>query len=211
MQCNAYVYVERLFQLWPVDCVGTTRVSGKTWLWHFVYMANIVGVQQQTVMHHHRSNHRFHVSIFKRRWKKKSNLFSLDSFDLTSLAGKSYQVKRGNSSYTFGICNAAQEPCLEKSGACQTDNGQSVSLGLFNDNLQFNDTGAPFLVYPSGSVCKGVQEQWTTRIEFICTEQEADEGPIIVENSHCAFVIHYRTPLVCRKDVSRQFLFFILN
>lgn len=111
-----------------------------------------------------------------------------------------------NETYSFGICNMARDPCLETSGACQTINGQATSMGTFNDNLQFNDTGSPFLVYTAGSVCKGVHEQWTTRIEFLCPTTGQPEGPIIVENSHCQLVIHYVTDLVCRKGVSCFFI-----
>ncbi|XP_055588262.1 cation-independent mannose-6-phosphate receptor isoform X2 [Uranotaenia lowii] len=125
-------------------------------------------------------------------------------FNMTQLANKKYTVTASNSSYEFGICQLTDTKCPAKSGACQlTNNGsQTISLGTINDELSYNITGAPFLQYSSGSICKNDQ-RWSTKIEFICeTDKDEKAPPKVVENSNCELIIQIETELACTKEIS---------
>lgn len=124
-------------------------------------------------------------------------------FDLSSLAAKTYKVSNDGKNYVFGVCNAAGAPCADKAGACQlpaADNGTVVPLGAFNHYVKFNMTGSPYLEYKTGSVCKSLDQHWSTKIEFICASEAMVEGPVIVENDDCTLVVHFVTSLVCQKQ-----------
>lgn len=144
-------------------------------------------------------------------WGHKTNKLSSLSFknsrfDLTSLAGAEYSVKHGNKSYSFGICQAAKA-CDQKSGICEkNDTSKAISMGVSNDHLKFDTTGAPYLSYIGGDVCEKPSRQWTTKIEFICGK-DGDKGPIMVENTNCTVVIQYKTELVCQTQVGGTFEF----
>lgn len=136
--------------------------------------------------------------------------FCLIRYDLTSLSHKQYKIDAKNQSYVFGICNTAQTPCAEKSGACEitTSGGdqQKMPLGTFNDDLRFNETGSPYLVYRGGAICRNISQQWITRIEFICEIDSSKHGPNVIENTDCELIIHFLTDLVCQKQVILNFL-----
>lgn len=141
--------------------------------------------------------------------------FSSNSYDLSELSGKKYDVGQDTNTYSFGICTSPKEPCRENAGACRTTQGQSSSMGVINNVLQLPDaTSAPFLLYGSGSVCKGLDQKWTTKIEFICQTDGMAAGPKIVEDTNCTLIIHFATKLVCRNDVNVEttiHLCFIIN
>lgn len=127
-------------------------------------------------------------------------------YDLTTLSHKQYKIDAKNQSYVFGICNSAQTPCADKSGACEiTTIGdgtqQKMALGKFNDDLRFNETGSPYLVYRGGAVCRNISQQWNTRIEFICEMDLSKQGPHVIENTDCELIIHFLTNLACQKQV----------
>lgn len=130
-------------------------------------------------------------------------------YDLTPLQHKSYNIEANDQSYVFGICNLAAAPCGNMSGACETstlgDVQQKVHLGQFNDILEFNETGGPYLIYRNGDPCKGGSQKWTTRIEFVCEKDSHKHGPQVVENVDCELVIHFLTDLVCQTHVSFKF------
>lgn len=96
-------------------------------------------------------------------------------------------------------------------GACETSTMDDVQnkmhLGQFNDNLKFNKTGSPYLVYSNGDTCKGGSQKWSTRIEFVCEKDSHKHGPNVVENTDCELVIHFLTDLVCQKEVSFVFVY----
>ncbi len=116
------------------------------------------------------------------------------------MADVEHSVKHDNKTYSFGICNAAKT-CKAKNGICENaDGGKTISMGLFNDHLKFNKTGAPYLMYVGGDVCQKPSRQWTTKIEFLCGKDGVD-GPVMVENTDCEVVIQYKTALVCQQEV----------
>ncbi|KAJ6638492.1 Cation-independent mannose-6-phosphate receptor, partial [Pseudolycoriella hygida] len=122
-------------------------------------------------------------------------------YDLTPLVNIPHTVKHENKTYTFGICNIANSPCKGKEGICEkTENGNAISMGLFNDHLKLNQTGSPYLLYVGGDVCEKPSRQWTTKIEFLCGKNHED--PIVVENTDCRTVIQYKTDLVCQNEIS---------
>lgn len=125
---------------------------------------------------------------------------------MSILAGKQYKVKQSGKEYVFGVCKSAAAPCLEETGICRIDNGQTTSLGVVSSHLQLNGSGTPFLSYKSGSVCKNIKSQWTTRIEFICSWKDYIEA-VVVENTDCEIVIHFLTVLACADQVRH----FVLN
>uniref|UniRef100_A0A0P6IVT0 Putative cation-independent mannose-6-phosphate receptor n=1 Tax=Aedes aegypti TaxID=7159 RepID=A0A0P6IVT0_AEDAE len=126
-------------------------------------------------------------------------------FNMSSLAGQSYTVKEANRSYEFGICKIGKSQCGEGSGACELtkDNSEVVGLGNLNDDLLYNITGAPYLLYKSGSICKQPDQRWSTKIEFICeTDKGAKAEPKLVENNNCEVYIQMETELACTEPIS---------
>lgn len=95
---------------------------------------------------------------------------------------------------------------VDTSGACQltNNNSQAVSLGVVNDELLYNITGAPFLLYQSGSICnQNAHQKWTTKIEFICETDKGDKAePKLVENNNCEVIIQMETELACDEEIS---------
>lgn len=124
-------------------------------------------------------------------------------YDFSSIATDSYNVTRGNNSYTFGICKTPKnEKCLEDTGACRTDNGQSTSLGKVNDNLLFNQTGGgPYLIYDAGSTCEKLGKTWKTIINFICPFNDVKPGAYVIEDTNCQLIIQFATKLACKNEV----------
>lgn len=124
------------------------------------------------------------------------------SVNLQELAERSYQVTSGNKTYFLNICNVKANPnnCGEKIGACDS-NTPNLSLGSISNVLRFNESGSPYLVYDMGGVCKNINRNWSTRIEFICLPNYP-EGPKIVEDTDCTLVIHFVTKLACTTNVS---------
>lgn len=132
------------------------------------------------------------------------NVDFFPSFDLRSLSNTTYKVVSGNHSYVFGVCDAPKESCLAGTGACETSNGQSSSLGIASHELMLasDGTGSPYLVYESGSVCGTLNAKWNTTIEFICLTAGMSAEPTVVENTDCRLIIHFPTKLACRTTVS---------
>ncbi|XP_062539361.1 cation-independent mannose-6-phosphate receptor [Armigeres subalbatus] len=141
--------------------------------------------------------------------KKKESCAVLDAnsgmlFNMSSLAGQKYTVKEANKTYEFVVCKNVGSQCAGSSGACEItkDNTEAIGLGNLNDELLFNITGAPYLLYKSGSICKQDQ-RWSTKIEFICeTDKGAKTEPKLVENNNCEIIIQMETVLACKKQVS---------
>lgn len=126
-------------------------------------------------------------------------------YDLTSMAGVEHTVKHENKTYSFGICNIAKA-CKDKNGICEkTDSGETISMGLFNDHLKFEQTGSPYLLYVGGDVCEKPSRQWTTKIEFLCGKN-GEDGPVVIENTDCELIIQYKTDLVCQKEVGNLWM-----
>lgn len=122
------------------------------------------------------------------------------SYDFTSLAGIQYKAIMPNSSEEtiyFSVCSKADEPCMGNTGSCvvKNSNQQSTQAGVFNEKLMF-DGKNPYLEYDNGAVCKKPGNKFTTRIDFICADDEKDEKAVTVEDG-CKVTIHYKTLLVC--------------
>lgn len=132
-------------------------------------------------------------------------------YDFSALAGIQYQaVNKNNSEETilFSICSQADEPCMKNTGSCvvKNSNRQSTQAGIANDELKL-DGKNPFLLYDNGAVCKQQGKKFTTRIDFICADNVADEGAIAIEDG-CAITIHYKTLLACnytRNCIAKNF------
>lgn len=129
------------------------------------------------------------------------------SYDLSELSHQQYTVKHDNDEYVFGICAEPKQPCKDNAGACLVTNGQSSSMGIVSSELQFSDetSNSPILLYQSGSVCKELNKQWTTRIEFLCQTEGMSAVPTIVENANCSLIIHFPTKLACQYEVKFDF------
>uniref|UniRef100_A0A7G3ADR9 Putative cation-independent mannose-6-phosphate receptor n=1 Tax=Lutzomyia longipalpis TaxID=7200 RepID=A0A7G3ADR9_LUTLO len=126
-------------------------------------------------------------------------------YDLRQLSKKPYNVTHDNHTYTFGVCSAPLTPCLESSGACEIFPTETIGLGIVNDKLMINQTGAPFLKYSGGGMCKKNKEPWHTVIEFVCAESGMEKGPKIIENTDCRLIIQFVTDVICQeKQISCQ-------
>lgn len=125
---------------------------------------------------------------------------------MSSLSKKTYKAIHGNQTYVFGVCGAPKDTCMEKTGACETTNGQISSLGVASNELQiaYNGTGSLFQVYDSGSVCELLHKKWNTKIEFICLAPGMSPEPSVVENTDCQLIIHFPTDLACQKTVTEK-------
>uniref|UniRef100_A0A2M4ADB7 Putative cation-independent mannose-6-phosphate receptor n=1 Tax=Anopheles triannulatus TaxID=58253 RepID=A0A2M4ADB7_9DIPT len=128
-------------------------------------------------------------------------------YDLEPLANRVYNLTEGNRHYEVSVCQMPQSitRCSPGSGSCEILGSQSDSYGEVNALLQHTTTGAPFLLYESGAVCRG-ERRWTTKLEFICeTDREhANAGmmvaPRVVESgdaADCQLVVQFETVLVC--------------
>ncbi|XP_037918869.1 cation-independent mannose-6-phosphate receptor [Hermetia illucens] len=120
-------------------------------------------------------------------------------YDFNPIAGV-YNVTQGDKHYMVGICKDIGSPCLSGDGACELNNNQATSLGKSTVELNVNETGSPFAIYTSGSKCNSSQN-WTTKIEFICSNNQTDQGPKIIENSNCVLIVHFKTSLACQEQI----------
>lgn len=134
-------------------------------------------------------------------------------YDLKELSNQQYTAEHENKKYVFGICTEPKQPCLESAGACLITGGQSSSMGVISSELKLTDekSEAPFLLYKSGSVCEALHKQWTTKIEFLCQTDGMTAGPKIIENSNCTLILQFVTKLVCRNEVLKALLFYLLE
>nr|XP_040226223.1 cation-independent mannose-6-phosphate receptor [Anopheles coluzzii] len=128
-------------------------------------------------------------------------------YDLGLLANRTYTLtSRDNRTYELGVCHIpASSRCPLDAGACEVSAKQSVGLGAIASELQYETTGAPYLLYRSGAVCDATSgRRWETRLEFICETDPVEGGrtgvvvpPTVVENGDCQLVVHFETVLVC--------------
>uniref|UniRef100_A0A182FJJ5 Uncharacterized protein n=1 Tax=Anopheles albimanus TaxID=7167 RepID=A0A182FJJ5_ANOAL len=128
-------------------------------------------------------------------------------YNLEPLAKRVYNLTEGNRHYQVAVCQMPQSitRCPPGSGSCQILGSQSDSYGEVNALLQHATTGAPFLLYESGSLCRDGR-RWKTKLEFIC-ETDRDHAttgmmvaPRIVESgdaADCQLVVQFETVLVC--------------
>ncbi|XP_049289535.1 cation-independent mannose-6-phosphate receptor [Anopheles funestus] len=136
-----------------------------------------------------------------------SNPITGTQYDLSLLANRTYTLtSRDNRTYELGVCRIpASSHCPLDAGACEVTAKQSVGLGAISAELQYETTGAPYLLYRSGAVCDANSgRRWETRLEFICETDPVEGGrtgtvvpPIVVENGECQLVVHFETVLVC--------------
>jgi insulin-like growth factor 2 receptor len=123
-------------------------------------------------------------------------------FDFSSLSNRAYNLTHKGQNYIFGVCNMPKfDRYDDKSGALLMQPSQTVSLGVMNDVLRFNETGSPYLLYDSGSKCG--TGFWSTKIEFICeTDDVTYTPPKVVEDKDCQLLIQLETELACQKQIS---------
>ncbi|XP_053678370.1 cation-independent mannose-6-phosphate receptor [Anopheles nili] len=137
-----------------------------------------------------------------------SNPITGTRYDLGLLANRTYRLATANGSHTYelGVCHIpASSQCALDSGACEITGTQSVGLGVISNELHYDTTGAPYLLYRSGAICDAkTKRRWETRLEFICETDPVEGGhtgaivpPIVVENGDCQLVVHFETVLVC--------------
>lgn len=122
------------------------------------------------------------------------------SYDFSSLSGIKYEAVNLNNTeekIIFSVCSPADEPCMKQTGSCvvKNKNQQSTQAGLANNNLKL-DKKSPYLLYEDGAVCRKPGNKFSTRIDFICADDEKDEGPVAIEDG-CAITIHFKTLLAC--------------
>ncbi|CRL07115.1 CLUMA_CG020112, isoform A [Clunio marinus] len=125
------------------------------------------------------------------------------SFDFTSLAGIQYKATAENNTEDviyFSICTPSKEPCLKESGSCVVTNKNQLRTlaGHFNDHLML-DGKNPYLLYEGGEICQRQGQTFTTRIDFICSNDgmlTAENTAIVIEDG-CSIVIHFKTVLAC--------------
>ncbi|XP_059621562.1 cation-independent mannose-6-phosphate receptor isoform X2 [Phlebotomus argentipes] len=126
-------------------------------------------------------------------------------YDLRPLSKKPFNVTHDNHTYAFGICASPRAPCLESSGACEIFAAETRGLGLVNDKLLVNQTGAPYLKYEGGGLCQSTKQPWYSVIEFVCAEQGMQQGPKVIENTDCRLIIQFVTDAICQtRQISCQ-------
>uniref|UniRef100_A0A2M3Z2Z0 Putative cation-independent mannose-6-phosphate receptor n=1 Tax=Anopheles braziliensis TaxID=58242 RepID=A0A2M3Z2Z0_9DIPT len=128
-------------------------------------------------------------------------------YNLDPLANRVYNLTEGNRHYQVAVCQMPQSTtnCAPGSGSCEIVGSQTVSYGEANAVLQHATTGAPFLLYESGALCRDGR-RWKTKLEFIC-ETDRDHAttgmmvaPRVVESgdtADCQLVVQFETVLVC--------------
>ncbi|XP_050082389.1 cation-independent mannose-6-phosphate receptor [Anopheles aquasalis] len=129
-------------------------------------------------------------------------------YDLEPLANRVYNLTEGNRNYQVAVCQMPETitRCPPGSGSCEIVGSQSDSYGDVNSLLQHTTTGAPFLLYESGALCRDGR-RWKTKLEFIC-ETDRDHptaggmmvAPRVVESgdaADCQLVVQFETVLVC--------------
>uniref|UniRef100_A0A499FUV7 MRH domain-containing protein n=1 Tax=Anopheles farauti TaxID=69004 RepID=A0A499FUV7_9DIPT len=136
-----------------------------------------------------------------------SNPITGTRYDLSLLANRTYSLTaRDNRTYEVGVCRIpASSRCPLDAGACEVNDTLSVGLGAISNELHYETTGAPYLLYRSGAVCDGTTgRRWETKLEFICETDPVEGGrsgkvvpPTVVENGDCQLVVHFETVLVC--------------
>uniref|UniRef100_A0A2M4BD02 Putative cation-independent mannose-6-phosphate receptor n=1 Tax=Anopheles marajoara TaxID=58244 RepID=A0A2M4BD02_9DIPT len=128
-------------------------------------------------------------------------------YNLEPLANRVYNLTEDNRHYQVAVCQMPQTitRCPPGSGSCEILGSQSDSYGDVNALLQHATTGAPFLLYESGALCRDGR-RWKTKLEFICeTDRDhANTGmmvaPRVVESgdaADCQLVVQFETVLVC--------------
>nr|XP_041630463.1 cation-independent mannose-6-phosphate receptor isoform X2 [Drosophila kikkawai] len=137
--------------------------------------------------------------------------------DLSPLSSKPDRtlIKDGRN-YTIAVCAHAGSPCQENGGACYEQNATTISLGNFNSQLRFNQSGSLYLLYEDGAECPsaaGGTRRWSTKIEFVCANNATKDNAAagagtgggdslkIIEDSNCQLLIQYQTPLACREPI----------
>ncbi|KAH8417772.1 hypothetical protein KR222_005746 [Zaprionus bogoriensis] len=126
-----------------------------------------------------------------------------------------HKLSKDGKTYTVAACTSAGEPCIENSGACYEQNGQTFSLGNFNALLRFNQSGSPYLLYEDGTNCGTNGRRWSTKIEFVCANNVTKDNVLvgtggnlatdavqIIEDSNCQLLIQYQTPHACQEQIS---------
>ncbi|XP_028412187.1 cation-independent mannose-6-phosphate receptor-like isoform X2 [Dendronephthya gigantea] len=108
--------------------------------------------------------------------------------------GKGYEIPLSKGNIRLDICQNVTCNKKRDSTACFNDGEKEFSIGRsFGSKVEHSD-GVITLTYPGG--------KWTTKINFVCTQEIVDGKPVFIKREENVYVIEFPTSLVCKpKDV----------
>uniref|UniRef100_A0A8C1GAT4 Insulin-like growth factor 2 receptor n=1 Tax=Cyprinus carpio TaxID=7962 RepID=A0A8C1GAT4_CYPCA len=118
-------------------------------------------------------------------------------YNLTSLAGKDYEVKKLSYEYHFAVCgpltsSVCPHGLSNSVSSCQVEGSTHRIAGLSNQNLTFDD-GIIMINYTNGEKCHKIYER-STAILFSC---DHSKNPFIKETADCTYLFEWHTALAC--------------
>uniref|UniRef100_A0A8C1I7W5 Insulin-like growth factor 2 receptor n=1 Tax=Cyprinus carpio TaxID=7962 RepID=A0A8C1I7W5_CYPCA len=120
-------------------------------------------------------------------------------YNLTSLAGKDYEVKKLSYEYHFAVCgpltsSVCPHGLSNSVSSCQKQTHLHLGWpeGLSNQNLTFDD-GIIMINYTNGEKCHKIYER-STAILFSC---DHSKNPFIKETADCTYLFEWHTALAC--------------
>ncbi|XP_028411568.1 cation-independent mannose-6-phosphate receptor-like [Dendronephthya gigantea] len=118
--------------------------------------------------------------------------------------GKGYEIPLLKGKISLDICQNITCNKKKDSTACFIDGEKEFSIGRrFGSKVEHSD-GVITLIYPGGQwkSTKTWGGYYTTKINFVCTEEIVDGKPVFIKQEENVYVIEFRTSLVCEpKDV----------
>lgn len=134
------------------------------------------------------------------------NPISETSFDLSSLANRTFPITHNDTQLTYGICSSPLDPCLEADGVCQAPllkpHERQLGFGHYSTELLLNgtDNHMTYVEYKDGNSCTN-DTKWRTQIIFYCDDTGKDRSKVI-EDANCTLVISHPTKLMCSGTIS---------
>lgn len=128
------------------------------------------------------------------------------SFNLSSLANRTFSITHNETQLTYGICSSPLKPCLDVDGACEgpvsDPTKRNIGYGQFSSELLLNgtDNHVTYVEYNEGTSCTN-DTKWRTQILFHCDENGKDTSKVI-EDGNCTLVISHPTNLMCSHIIS---------
>uniref|UniRef100_A0A8C1Z5G4 Insulin-like growth factor 2 receptor n=1 Tax=Cyprinus carpio TaxID=7962 RepID=A0A8C1Z5G4_CYPCA len=118
-------------------------------------------------------------------------------YNLTSLAGNDYEVKKLSYEYHFAVCgpltsSVCPHGLSNSVSSCQVEGSTHRIAGLSNQNLTFDD-GIIMINYTNGEKCHKIYER-STAILFSC---DHSKNPFIKETADCTYLFEWHTALAC--------------
>uniref|UniRef100_A0A8C1G8U4 Insulin-like growth factor 2 receptor n=1 Tax=Cyprinus carpio TaxID=7962 RepID=A0A8C1G8U4_CYPCA len=120
-------------------------------------------------------------------------------YNLTSLAGKDYEVKKLSYEYHFAVCgpltsSVCPHGLSNSVSSCQVEGSTHRIAGLSNQNLTFDD-GIIMINYTNGEKCHKIYER-STAILFSCDHSKNPGNPeFIKETADCTYLFEWHTAL----------------